>query len=209
MRDRHQLVVDHHRVVVGGDAVGAHEHRVADLVGVEGHRAAHQILEHDVPARRHPQADDGVARPRPGGSHFLRVEAATGAGVPRGLPRRQLRLALGLQLLGRAEAAVGVPRPKERCGVRAVEIEALRLAIRSQRAAHLDALVPVETHPAEVLQDFRLRLPGGPFEVGVLDAEQEDAALAPGEQPVEQRRSSVADVQMAGGRRGEADSHDH
>ena len=42
--------------------------------------------------------------------------------------------------------------------------------------------------------------------VGVLDAQHEHAAVAAREQPVEERRARAADVQVAGGRRREADA---
>ena len=42
--------------------------------------------------------------------------------------------------------------------------------------------------------------------IGVLDAQDEDAAVPPREEPVEQRRARAADVEIAGGRGCEADS---
>ena len=44
------------------------------------------------------------------------------------------------------------------------------------------------------------------LDVGVLDAEDERAARAAREQPVEQRRARVADVQLPGRAGGEADA---
>ena len=49
-------------------------------------------------------------------------------------------------------------------------------------------------------------LPAG---IGVLDPEQELAALVPGEEPVEESRMDSADVEEAGGARRKADSHGH
>jgi len=38
------------------------------------------------------------------------------------------------------------------------------------------------------------------LQVGILDAQNHDSALAAGKQPIKQCRTSVADVEMAGGR---------
>src|SRR5690606_17850578 len=52
-----------------------------------------------------------------------------------------------------------------------------------------------------------LRLARRPFEVGVLDPQDECRALTACEQPVEQRRARVANVQLSGGTRRKADAH--
>ena len=52
-----------------------------------------------------------------------------------------------------------------------------------------------------------LGLARGALEVGVLDAQDERAALPAREQPVEERRARVADVQLPGRARSEAESH--
>ena len=46
------------------------------------------------------------------------------------------------------------------------------------------------------------------LDVGVLDAQHEHAAVTPREQPVEERRAGAADVEVAGGRRREADARE-
>ena len=47
------------------------------------------------------------------------------------------------------------------------------------------------------------------LDVGVLDAQHEDAAVAPRVEPVEKGGTGAADVQIAGGRRGKPDARDH
>ena len=47
------------------------------------------------------------------------------------------------------------------------------------------------------------------FGVGVFDAQNEHPAVTAREQPVEQRRAGAADVEVAGGRRSEADARSH
>ena len=72
-----------------------------------------------------------------------------------------------------------------------------------------DLPVPVEPEPAERLLDLLGRLVDLARGVGVLDAQPELAALVPGEEPVEERRAHVADVEEPGGRRSHADADGH
>ena len=71
------------------------------------------------------------------------------------------------------------------------------------RPADLGALVPVEAEPAEAVQDRLQRLGHVALLVGVVDAQDELAAVLAGEQPVEQGRADAADVQIAGRAGGE------
>src|SRR5207247_6782692 len=83
----------------------------------------------------------------------------------------------------------------------------LRLPVRSMRPADVRPLVPVEAEPAEILKDRRLRLPGRALRVSVLNPQHEGAAAAAREQPVEQRRTGVADVEVTGGAGGKTNAH--
>src|SRR5690606_15330994 len=64
--------------------------------------------------------------------------------------------------------------------------------------------VPVEAQPVHAVENRVDRLPGGADLVGILDAQQELAAVVAGEQPVEQSGTSAADMEEAGGRGREA-----
>jgi hypothetical protein len=66
--------------------------------------------------------------------------------------------------------------------------------------------IPVEAEPGEVGEDGLLGLSRGALEVGVLDAEHEASALGAREEVVEERGAGAADVEVAGGRRREADA---
>lgn len=88
-----------------------------------------------------------------------------------------------------------------------VILEPLSLAIGTVIATHLHAFVPLQAHPPQVVQDRLFRFLGGPLAIGVFNAQDEGAALAAGEQPIEQGRAGVADVQVAGGRRSETNPH--
>ena len=76
------------------------------------------------------------------------------------------------------------------------------------RAADLDAFVPLQSHPAQIVENRLFGRARRAFEVGVLDAQDERAALPARQQPVKQRGSGVTDVQMAGGRWRETNSHE-
>ncbi len=64
-----------------------------------------------------------------------------------------------------------------------VRLHALGLEIGAAGAAHLGALVPIESHPAEGPQDDLGVLLGGALRVGVLDAQDEGAAGLHGRRP--------------------------
>src|SRR5262249_51886814 len=74
-------------------------------------------------------------------------------------------------------------------------------------AADVGSLIPLEPQPAQVLEDAVLRLFRRSFGVGVLDAQDECTVVAAREEPVEERRARVPDVQRTGRARREAYSH--
>ena len=86
---------------------------------------------------------------------------------------------------------------------------ALGLAVRTVRPADVRPLVPVEPEPLERVEDVADVLLGGAVAVGVLDAEDERSAVMAREEPVEERGAGAADVEIAGGRRSEADAGSH
>ena len=75
----------------------------------------------------------------------------------------------------------------------AIDVGALGLPI----AGRGRPLVPVEPEPPHRLDDLADVLLGGARAVGVLDPEDEDAAVAAGERPVEERGPGAADVEVA------------
>src|SRR5436190_12474932 len=84
------------------------------------------------------------------------------------------------------------------------------LLVPAQTSALEDGrLVPVEAEPREAVEDDLGVFVGGTGLVGVFDAQQELAALFAGEEPVEEGSSGSANVEVAGGRRGEADADTH
>ena len=125
-----------------------------------------------------------------------------------GSPRGELRLAVRFERLGGTEAVVALAFREQPIGVIDVRLHALGLAVRAVGAAGLDPFVPLQAHPAQIVENRLLGLARRALEIGVFDAEDERAVLAARQQPVEQRRSGVTDVQMACRGRGETNSHE-
>src|SRR5262249_582967 len=85
-------------------------------------------------------------------------------------------------------------------------IATVRLQVRFVRSADDRPFIPVEaepSHPFENALDHFVRRALG---VGVLDAQDEDAAVTPREEPVEERRSRAADVKITGRGRSESNA---
>ena len=74
-------------------------------------------------------------------------------------------------------------------------------------AADFRTLVPVKTQPAHRAQDDLSVFVGRTGGVGIVDAQDEGAAIGAGKCPVVDGGTSAADVQLAGGRRCEADAN--
>ena len=128
---------------------------------------------------------------------------AAAPGVAERLLARLGRLALGVQLLRRAVAVVGVAVGHQALGVLAIEVVALRLAVgrRPRRP-----LVPVEAEPAQARRGSRRPPRRWSAAIGVLDAEDEGAPVVARAEPVEERRAGATDVEVSGGAGGEANA---
>jgi hypothetical protein len=177
------VVVDDDGQVVDGRAVGAGDHEV--------------VLQHVLELRL--AADDvddrGVALVGDAQAHrALPLVAAAEAAVVVGLLERldvvrprggAVRVAAGEQLLDHLGVAVGA------------------LGLEHGLA------VPVDLQPAQRLEDLLDVLRGRALAVGVLDPQHHLPVVAPGEQPVVERRAGAPDVEGAGGRGSEADAHGH
>ena len=72
-----------------------------------------------------------------------------------------------------------------------------------------DLAVPLQAEPRQPVEDRGDRGLGRAGAVGVLDAQEERAAVMAREQPVEERRAGAADVQEAGRRGGETGDYGH
>ena len=194
MRHVHQRIVDHDGEIVGGRSVRADDDRIADDVDGKPDVAAHHVLEDDVGIVGHAEAD---RRPLATGDARLRllVRQPPARAALRRAPFGRRGLTLLFELRRGAEAVVGPFVVHQLLGVRLVQMEPLGLPVRTVRAADVRPLVPVETEPAQILENGGFGLARRPFGIGVFDPEDEGAALSARQQPVEERRARVADVQ--------------
>ena len=92
-------------------------------------------------------------------------------------------------------------------GVIGIGLHAFGLAVGAKRAPDFHPFVPLQSHPPQILEDGLLGFAGGSLKVGILDAEDEGALLTASEQPVEERRAGVANVQVTGGGWSETQTH--
>ena len=106
--------------------------------------------------------------------------------------------ALLVELRRRAEAAKSLAL--------AQETPRVALMAREIRALVRDVFVPLQAEPLEALEDGARARVGAAALVGVLDAQEELAAVLLDVEPVEERGARAADVEEAGRRRGEAEA---
>ncbi len=191
----HVHVVDNHTEVIGGSAVGPGDDQVIELCVLERYRSVDQVLDDDG-------AVSWIAEPHDGADAFARGRAiAADACVARLLLPRDLLLAHRVQLLLGAVAVIGSAVIQHAADDFLVAIESLGLVVRT--------LVGIEVAPFHAIEDHPHRFIGGPLAVGVLDAQDEFAAHAPGIEPAEKRRPDAAYVQHAGGTGGKAGNYSH
>ena len=200
--DLHLVVVDDAAEVVERDAVGAQHHEVVEIVVRLGDAPDDEIVERvGAAAARHLEAHHRRLAGR-------RVCALAAQAVV--LPARILRSgAPRVQLLLRAEAAVGLTGGDQLRAVLRVRGQPLGLEVGRVRSADLRALIPVEPEPLEPIENRLHRLRRGALLIRVFHAQHERAAVAPSVQPVEQGGPGAADVQVTRGRRSKADAWLH
>src|SRR6266478_9927359 len=78
-----------------------------------------------------------------------------------------------------------------------VNLRSLALQIRSQFSAGVWTLIPIEAEPAQSFINRSCGLFGVACSIGVLDAQNEFAAVMSREEPIKQRGSCAADVEIA------------
>ena len=163
-RDLHRGVVDDDREVVQRRAVAADDHEVAAEVGrVDLDLAPDEVLEHDD-ARCDAEAERAALARGLAGGALLGGEIRASTDVARRLVGRLLGLPIGVELLGRAVAAVGqvareqVRRPPPRSDRAAASADTARRA-RDRRRRSVRALVPVDAEPVEAVEDVAPRTP--------------------------------------------------
>ncbi len=193
MGDRHVVVVDHHREIVGRAAVGAQDDQIVELAIGDRDLALDPVVDRRRALLRRLEADHRRHARRCGG----RVAVAPGAVIAhRALFGARLlahRLELGRRAIAVIGAAGGQQLPRD-----------FGVALGAGGLVD-DLAVPVEAEPSRPVDDRRHRLLCRAHPVGVLDAQPERAAVMARVEPVEQRGARPADMQKPGRRRREAD----
>ena len=208
--DPHLGVVDDRGEVVERLPAGPDDHEVADLVGLLLDVPLDQVVDDEPSARaaRGTGARTAVPRRRTGRprSAVGRLRRGTGRRPWRRRPPSSSGGALGLG----AVVAIDVPAGDQAIGGRRGTFSARsRLEIGPERAADLGAFVPVHPHPAEAVEDLLDGLLDVALLVGVVDPEDELAAVVAGEEPVEEGRPDPPDVEEAGRAGGEPRAYAH
>src|SRR6185503_20892457 len=83
----------------------------------------------------------------------------------------------------------------------------LRLTVGAMHAADIRSLVPVKAQPAQVLENADFGFLRRSLDIGIFDAEDERPVLAVRQEPVEQCRTHIAYVKVAGRTWSESNSH--
>ncbi len=190
VRHPHIVIVDHHGEHIGGRAVRTQQDHIVQLNILDRHLALDQVANRRRAVAFGAQADDMRLVDRP----VIAVAPRTADAIR--LFRGLCRLALGCDLVLAHPAAVGVAGFEHRLRDPGMPVGAGEL---------IDFLaIPIEAEPAHPVQNRRDRRLCRTCAIGILDPQQEPAAMVAREQPVEQRGARAADMQKPRRRRGEA-----
>jgi hypothetical protein len=186
MRHAHVVIVDHHREHIGRRAVRAQEHEIVELGILDGHLALDEIVDRRRAFVGRLQAHDmgriGIVR---------RLLTPGRADAQRLLRRFRLGAHLG-ELVGGEVTAIGRACLDHRMRDLGVARGAFEL---------IDfRTVPIEAQPAHPIEDRLDRRLGRARAIGVLNPQQEFAAMMACEQQVEERGARASDMQESGGR---------
>src|SRR5205823_10211092 len=119
----------------------------------------------------HAKANRGTLARGDAGLRLLGSQTPARTGIDRRPALGDGGLALGFEVGGRAETVIRAARGEELGGERLIEMQALRHAVRSARAADVRPFIPVEAEPPQIPQDGVLGLARRSLLIAVLDAE--------------------------------------
>ena len=133
-------------------------------------------------------AEDNVAvlgDAKADGRPFARGDAGVGllarqrtarAGVPRCRARGERGPSLRSSCSLEQKQSVRIAARQQLLRVRRVQVQPLGLTIRAASAPDVGPFVPIEAEPSQIADDPRFRFGRRPFDVGVLDAQDECTA---------------------------------
>ena len=202
MGNAHQVVVHDVRKVVGRHTVGLDQNLVVQLPDIDLDMTVNNIVKARHAALGDLLADDiGLARGQLGGN-FLGGQVTAVAVVVGHFARGALGLVHFVQALLGAEAVVGLARLDKLLGVLLEHAHALALHVGADGTAHVGAFVPGQAGSLErAVDDVGSALDQTAL-VGVLNAQDEGAAVMAGLQIGVQCGAQIAYMHIAcGGRR--------
>ena len=204
MGNAHQVVVHHVGEVVGGHPVAFDQDLVVQLGIVHLDVAVDHIVKGGDPLGRDLLPDHiGFARRQPGGD-LPGGQVAAVAVIVGHLAGGLLFGVQGFHPLFGAETVVGFAGLDQLLGILFEKAHALALDIGPHRAADVGAFVPGQAgSPQRVVDDVGRAFHQAAL-VGILDAQDEGAAVVAGLQVGVQRGAQVAHMHVAGGRRRKA-----
>jgi len=177
--------------VVGGIPIRLADDEVVHFRGGHGDVAEGIVVDRHVAGGAEEAHHDGA----PLGAGFLGVvgrRERLRARVAERLLRVPGGLAESVQLLGRVEGVVRLARVEELLRAGLVEVQPFGLPVRTGRSADVDALIPFDAQPPQVVDDFRdgrLVVAGA---VGVFDPQQERPAGLAGDELIFVSGSTVS-----------------
>ncbi|MNO91922.1 hypothetical protein D3C76_834820 [compost metagenome] len=201
MGDAHQVVVDDVGQEVGRQAVGLHQYLHVHAVPRDLDIATEHVRHHADAFARHLHADHMRLASGQAALHFFGRQQQGATVVARGFATGHLLGTHLVQLFGGAEAREGVAHVDQLLGVLLVDVAALALPVRAMRAADVRTFAPLDTEPAQGVEDLLFGLAGRTQLVGIFDTQDELAAVLLGKAVVEQGDVSGADVGIASRRR--------
>ncbi len=192
----HPRVVHHAREIVRGIAVRLADDEVVEVVVVKVEFPAHHVEKPRGPGLA-PEAHHVRRSARHAPLHLVARKPQATAVVFGCAARFEFFAAQRFEFLGRAVASVRAAALEQPLRFGGVHHRARRLHIRAVLALPTGAFVPVEPEPLHRIEDRFARFTRGPFGVGVFNTQNEGSAGLARVEPVEQRRTRTADVQVA------------
>ena len=192
-------VVDHAGQVVETGAVGPLDDVVLLASPLELDPAADQVVNHQGPLAGHFEPHHRLAALGLEDGPLVGRLGHPAAAIEKRLLRLLGRLAFRLDLFRRGVIVIGGPAIQKLLDRRLVARQPLRLVVGLVRPADLRPLVPIDPQPFQAVEDRRQGFLDVPLLVGVVDPQDELAAVAPREEPTEQSRANPTNVEVAGG----------
>ena len=199
MGDLHQMIIDDHRKIVGGNAVRTDDDKISHRIGIKFHGPANQILEGD-PSRSDLEAVGRLSSRFRHCLFCLIAQIPAFAHVPGHHFSEDQFGPLSLQFLFGTVTGINTIRADQYFQKILVYIESFALMIRPAFSAFSGAFIPVNGKPVKILLYSGFKSLCRPERVRILNAEDEISPKVPRKQPVEQRCSGIADMKISCGR---------